>query len=52
MKRKKVMSEDKTERLYEKLRKLTALKDSALNVGSVGEAEAAAAAIQRLLRVY
>lgn len=46
------MSEDKTERLYEKLRKLTALKDSALNVGSVGEAEAAAAAIQRLLREY
>lgn len=46
------MSEEKTEKLYEKLRKLMALKDSALNVGSVGEAEAAAAAIQRLLREY
>ena len=42
------MNENKTARLYDKLRKLIALKDSALDVGSVGEA----AAIQRLLWEY
>ena len=42
------MNENKTARLYDKLRKLIALKDSALYVGSVREA----AAIQRLLREY
>lgn len=46
------MSDEKIGKLYEKLRKLMALKNSALEVGSVGEAEAAAAAIQRLLRDY
>lgn len=46
------MCDEKTEKLYEKLRKLMALKESAIEVGSVGEAEAAAAAIQRLLREY
>ena len=46
------MSDEKIDKLYEKLRKLMALKESAIEVGSVGEAEAAAAAIQRLLREY
>ena len=35
------MSEEITEKLMKKLRKLMALKDSALEVGSLGEAEAA-----------
>ena len=43
---------EKQKKLYDKLRKLLALKDSALEVGSIGEAEAAAAAVQRLLREY